>query len=361
MPGYKRTLEELEQHTVLFWPEEIKNYVAKIDPGERLLTSQETFLDILSVSGANPESWKNALDASGMAGNLFLKHLMVISDIAVEALRKLNPLYTQFPGGRMEFEWKGERHAYSFRDISVISGNGVHTSNDHFIRNYEINDKMYDLTMFLLYGDSSVNSGDFENLDLISKCVMGRFLGERDKVSKFAKERYLFVSSQTRGVIANAKGQALQKIVIKLLRGDLPEDQNWSIISGKIEGVRSSEDRETTFDLVVTGPDGHKTGIEVSFQETSNSTFERKARESQSIKEQLHARGHKLAFVLDGAGNIRSRRPSSATICLNSDCTVGFSPSELRVLANFLRECSGLPALPLLTPVVPPQSQPQQP
>jgi hypothetical protein len=252
----------------------------------------------------------------------------------------------------MKYEWQSGSYDYTFRDTTnrKISSSAIHTDTNQLIIDHKLNDKMGDLCMLLLHGSMSTNSEKFENPELLSRCNIGQYLGDQAGLLAHAQQLYLSVGNQATGAGANARGQALQTFVASILREDLPLVEGWRIGSGYISGVQAAPDRETTFDLVVHGPDGKITGVEVSFQETTNSTIERKAREARDVQAQLHAKGHALAFVLDGVGNIRIRRRAAATICANSDCTVGFSRPELRVLANFLRERSSLPVLPDVTP-----------
>lgn len=363
MPGYKRTLEELAQHTVMYWPAEVREQVAAVDFLQRLVDSHDQFLSIIGASGASPDAWEGVLQGSGLAGNLFLKHLLMVSDVAVEALKKLPPLHTQFAGGVMKYGWQGNSYEYRFRDTSnrKVSSGRIFTDTNGLLEDHDMTAHMHDLAMLVLHGAASTNPEQFENADLLAKCKIGQFLGNPLALSGHTQRLYLSTGNQSTGAGANARGQALQSFALSILREDLPTAEGWVLSSGSIAGVEAAEGRETTFDIVVRGPNDKITGVEVSFQETTNSVIERKAREARDVQAQLHARGHALAFVLDGVGNIRIRQRAAATICLYSDCTVGFSLQELRVLANFLRERSGLPALPLLTPAAPPQSQPQQP
>ncbi len=63
--------------------------------------------------------------------------------------------------------------------------------------------------------------------------------------------------------------------------------------------------------------------------------IERKAGQARSRQEQLHGRGHKIAYIIDGAGNFE-RRSALKTICAFSDCTVTLKDSELDKLSKFL-------------------------
>ena len=94
--------------------------------------------------------------------------------------------------------------------------------------------------------------------------------------------------------------------------------------------------RLTSFDLVINNGTKY-IAVEVSFQVTTNSVIERKAGQARARFEQIEQAGHRVAYVLDGAGNFR-RETALRTICSYSHCTVAFSRSELDVLCAFLRE-----------------------
>jgi hypothetical protein len=78
-------------------------------------------------------------------------------------------------------------------------------------------------------------------------------------------------------------------------------------------------------------------GIEISFQVTTNSTIERKASHASERQTLMKTAGHKIAYVIDGAGHFE-RSAAISKICQNSDCTVAYSDSEFDVLVDFLCE-----------------------
>jgi len=77
--------------------------------------------------------------------------------------------------------------------------------------------------------------------------------------------------------------------------------------------------------------------VEVSFQVTTNSTIERKAGQAKGRYEQIEKAGHRIAYVIDGAGNFQ-RETAMRTMLSHSHCSVAFSRDELNVLCNFLRD-----------------------
>jgi len=87
---------------------------------------------------------------------------------------------------------------------------------------------------------------------------------------------------------------------------------------------------------VARSPNGNFCAIEVSFQVTTNSTIERKSGQAQARQKLLHSHGHKIAYVIDGAGNF-ARQSALRTISQYSDCTVSFMDVELDKLVEYLK------------------------
>jgi len=159
-------------------------------------------------------------------------------------------------------------------------------------------------------------------------------LGKKDELSAFVKQRYIWVSRITGGATANRLGQLAQNYVQHFLEEKLPK---WRINIDQLPNVSQNERTSLSVDIIAQSPKGKFCGIEVSFQVTTNSTIERKAGQAQARQELLHKQGHKIAYVIDGAGNFE-RKSALTTICQYSDCTVSFNDTELNRLVKFLRK-----------------------
>jgi hypothetical protein len=141
------------------------------------------------------------------------------------------------------------------------------------------------------------------------------------------------------GSRSNNLGQLAQQFVLSFIQENLDVPGTAIQANGTLPGVSHTDtqaNRATTFDIVVSN-NGKFVAIEVSFQVTTNSVIERKAGQAKARNEQVTQAGHRIAYVLDGAGNFQ-RRTALQTICSFSHCTVAFSRSELRLLCEFLRE-----------------------
>ena len=339
MAKYARSLEELREKAVLFWPQEIVEKEASVSILPLLLKTQEKFISILNLADASPDSWKKLVDISEeMKGNLFLKHLMVLSDLGGEALNKLPPLKNYFRHGKMVYFWREKKYEYQFKLIHQkvpLANSSLGVDGKALLKGVSLNEKMEDVVMLLLYGAASIGGSLSE--DIKSKCAIGSLIGNPEEIEKFVRQSYIRVSKQVAGATANAMGQLAQDFVIEKLMSLLPD---WKFIrNGTLPKVsHTGGDTETTFDVVAVAPTSQYFGIEVSFQFTTNSVIERKAGQAAARMMLVHAAGHQICYVLDGAGNINVRASAVRNICKYSDCTVALSSMEMGVLAEFLRE-----------------------
>jgi hypothetical protein len=99
--NYARTPTQLRKKAVLYWPDELakKEKAASIMP--RLLSTQDKFISILDVSDSSPEAWKHALPATNeIPANLFLKHLMILSDVGGEPLQRIRTGFSSCQSSR---------------------------------------------------------------------------------------------------------------------------------------------------------------------------------------------------------------------------------------------------------------------
>lgn len=338
---YQRTVEQLEEHATLSWPLEL----ADKDDGAAIVTTllktQDDFIAILNFPVQSVEEFIKILPSAKMSPNLFVKHLVVLSDFSGEMIKRtITNLKTYIPNGDLQYEWDGDVRMYHFSALfDTSSGNikkklGIEGM-DLFDK-HELNDYMEEIIVLLLIGSSAL---DEDTAHWFAKCEISNYLGNKRKLEQYVKQRYIWVSSISKGSTANALGHAAQNHVMAFLQeninlddivfqkdGNLPEVTHYDPESG----------RETNFDIVVSR-NNRFVGIEVSFQVTTNSVIQRKSREASASYVQVKEAGHKMAYVIDGAGNFE-RHQAIRLICANSDCTVAFTQSELKILANFITE-----------------------
>jgi hypothetical protein len=339
MGHYNRTLDELRKNAVLHWPDEILSAAEEVGTLPLLLKTQDNFISILKVASKDPYSWKVAVDnSSQLSGSLFLKHLMVLSDLGGEALNKLPPLSNYIPRGSLTFDWNGKPFNYQLREIGSqcsLTNTALNVDAKKLVKGLDLNGIGMDVCMLLLFG--SLLTNDSLPSEVKEKCVLGELLGQTEELDKFIKQRYLFVSKQVSGATANSLGQITQIYVAEKLKSYL--GAGWSVkLNGSLPGVfHNFEGNGTNFDVVVMSPTKKYFGVEISFQVTTNSTIERKARESESVMKSVHSKGHKICYVIDGAGNINVRKNAVSILCNHSDCTVAMSDSEIKHLASYFK------------------------
>ncbi len=112
----------LEKGACLYWPEELASKASEISALSPLIETQDIFLSVLKTANKNPTVWETVVLASEkLSPNLFLKHLMVLSDIGGERLQRFKKDFaTIFPSGKFEYVWQGNSYQHAF---TTSSGN----------------------------------------------------------------------------------------------------------------------------------------------------------------------------------------------------------------------------------------------
>jgi hypothetical protein len=338
--SYQRNVEQLRAVASMFWPSEVSREEAEMSVIPVLLQTQDQFIAILSVQVANIEGFFGVLTAATLPISLFLKHLVVLADFGGEMLQRVNrEFHGLFPEGRLEYIWNGNTHLYYFQNLPInnLDNNRLGISGRRLAEEREFTTLDQDVIALLLLGSAATD----ENVaNILSKCEISEYLGQPDKLDKLIKQRYIWVSRITGGSQSNNLGQIAQRYVAQYLQENLGILNVDIAMNGHLPGVTHTEEKDnrlTTFDIVLSKANSQFVAVEISFQVTTNSVIERKSGQAQSRFQQIERLGHKIAYVIDGAGNFQ-RETALRTICTHSHCTVAFSPSELDVLCDYIRE-----------------------
>lgn len=331
-----RSYDDLRSEAVNFWPAELAKRERDSSVIPLLISTQDKFISLLHVADNSPDGWKAILPkTTQLPANLFLKHLMILSDLGGEQLQRFKrELPAVFCDNIMQYIWRGNNYEYTFKTFGqqiAWSNKKLAVDGDGLSEAIPLDKAMEDVTMLLMHGATSTN----ERLPevIAEKCVIGNLLGNKPELDKFVRQRYIWVSRITGGATANTLGYLAQNYVKEQLQNML---RKWDFSKKTISGISQTGGRTNIpFDMVSESPQGHYCAIEVSFQFTTNSTIERKAGQAQARQSLLHEYGHHIAYVIDGAGNFE-RRSALSTICQYSDCTVTFKDSEIQKLADFL-------------------------
>lgn len=335
-----KTVEELAKDACNYWPTELVKEAADKSTLIPLIETQDTFLNLLKVADANPYAWKEALTQNkSLSANLFLKHLMVLTDIGGERLQRYAKDFAQiFPKGKLEFTFDDSTCIYKFskNDKRIWNNKKLRVEKSLLLENRKTFDNdMLDVCMLLIWG---ANTTDPSNLpdEILEKAIIGSMIGNSDKLEKYIKERYLFVSRQIGGSTANDLGYICEAYVKNKFEKLLPD--NYSFNGHTLKNVTLNDTQLTTFDLVISNSKTKRSiGIEISFQVTTNSVIERKAQNANNRQQLAHKHSHKVGYIIDGSGNFQ-RKSAIQNILNYSDCTVNFSDAGLLKMVNYIKD-----------------------
>lgn len=331
------SIQALETSACLYWPKHLGDAIAEISSLPILLKTQDQFLSILKCSDKSPDACIRTIqDISTLSPNLFLKHLMVLSDIGGERTQRFAKDFDLlFPTGMMEYVWNGKTYTHTF-GINKKSWNNkaLNVEKSVLLKESTFNQDMIDVTMLLLWGSTIINNHSLPQ-ELIDKCTIGQYIGLPEQLDEFVKQRYLIVSRITGGSQVNDLGHACEQYAAQYLSNVLPAH---IIVGGhNIPNISHNDKNLVTFDLVATNQETNRcVAIEISFQVTTNSVIERKSGLAKPRQEMLHRYGHSVAYIIDGSGNFQ-RKNAITTILSFSDCTVNFSDENLDNLAKFIQ------------------------
>ncbi len=337
---YIRERAELEKYACKWWPEALVTLEAESSIIPQLIRTQDKFISILTLAKAEePKSVFDVMTASDFAANMFLKHLMVLTDFGSEPLQRINRDFsTYFPKKELMYSINGEELSYTFTELPVkgtLNNKKMKTDVKGIQTSEKLTPFFKDLIVLLLFG---ANATDDNLAGIFSKCTVGNLMGKADELKDFIKQRYIFVSRITGGAQANGLGNSAQVYAQRYLEKKL--GSSYQVKSnGHIPGVTQNDRTETTFDLSVEH-NGKYVGIEISFQVTTNSTIERKAGQAKARYSSVNSNHSYIAYIIDGAGNFQ-RESALTTICRYSHCTVAYTDEEFDVLIKFIKEKIG--------------------
>jgi hypothetical protein len=337
--AYNRTLDELKSKASLHWTEELVTAANKETLLFDLLATQDEFIAVLKVASKSPLSWRVVLDESeNLTLPLFTKHLMILCDLGGETLNKILPIEKYFPDLGINLSWQGKGFTYKFKaiqDSKSLTNSALNLSKNHIKKNNR-GPLLEDLVMILFFGGLAENG--FLPEQYLVNTQIGSMLGDVETLDSYIQQNYIRVSTQIKGAHSNALGHFAQNYVANLLKENLSDA--WKVkLEGSLTGVKHSDEEgaESNFDITAVSPNGVQFAIEVSFQVTTNSVIERKARDSAAIQQRANALKHFICYVIDGAGNINVRKHAVKTILSHSDCTVALTGPEIGVLSDFLK------------------------
>lgn len=344
---YLRTVKDLEQVGCKWWPREVRDEAMKVSILQYLLDTQEQFISLLTLADRNkPEKLFALLEASNFEFHLFLKHLILLTDVGSEPIQRFNTSFREiFPDGMLHYAIGKKQYTYQFVELPTKGKPDNKKMQIDVLGNLQkpCRNKQLskDLIMLLIYGAASTTA---RTAAVLYKCNAYEYLGQVELIKKYVRQNYIRVSRIVGGKEASNLGNVAQSYAVGYLAEHLGDGYN-VVSGGTIPGVKMDDDKDVTFDIVVDRKDDEGrykkyVGVEVSFQETSNSTIERKAREAQARFRNTQNKRCYVAYIIDGAGNF-SRTSAVTDLCNNSHCNVAYTPSEFDLLIEFIKEKLG--------------------
>lgn len=186
---YLRSVRELEQAGCKWWPKEVRDEAMKVSILQYLLDTQEEFISLLTLAdNTTPEKLFKLLEASGFEYHLFLKHLILLTDVYSESLLRFNSSFWEiFPEGKLEFHIGKQKHIYKFTAMPTQGVlNNKKMQSDTFeslsapCRNVEL---CKDLIMILIYGAASTTT----LTAVLYKCNAYEYLGNQRMIRDVVK------------------------------------------------------------------------------------------------------------------------------------------------------------------------------
>ena len=345
---YLRSIEDLEKLACNWWPIEVRKEAQKMSILQYLLDTQERFISILKLANKKkPEKIFELLKASSFDYHLFLKHLILLTDLGAEQLQRINKVFDSlFPDHKLVYKQGRKEESYLFSALptkGALNNKKLKIDTLEHLKSSSYNEALCkDLIMMLIFGASSTNR---QVKSVLYKCNCNEYLGDDTKIEDFVRKNYIRVSRIIAGKESNDLGNKAQEYAMNYLSKKLGDGYRLQS-NGKLPDVSENDGKTwATFDILVDRIDDTSKykpyiAVEVSFQETSNSVVERKSKLARNRFVQVSGRRSFVAYILDGIGNF-SRAAAIRTLCENSHCTVAYTPEEFDVLAEFIRKKLG--------------------
>lgn len=332
----KLSYNSIERTALGTWPDVIRKQAAR-DP---LFDFHSQFVDELLNLDLRPNELRKSLNKVNMPFPMFLKHLMILADFGGEPLRLIHQRRMHvFQNAKSKVAFlvidrRGRKFRLQIREFhrkSRFDLKALGVTPEQLLSTSPATELQIDTALVLLTGHESVNSvlsGQLANSRVGD--VIRRHRGNESAFNTFLSTRYLEVSSQVRGARSNRLGQLMQNKVQSTLQKELGSDY----IFGKKIGKKS-------YDIVIrrapssSASDSKKSvAIEVLFQETTNSTIERKGNLAHVGR---RSKGVARCFVIDGYGAFK-RESAVKKMVARSDFSSNANPQQLKLLAQFVKQ-----------------------
>jgi len=275
---------------------------------------------IETLSNSSEENIVDELLILPVSRLCLLKHLMIILDTSAETLdRAAMYIYTNGITGLtvvdtiIPFKKLGP-HFYKNLNNANIGTSDV--------------DLASDIINLLCYASQSVEFGDFITFQ---KCNLISLVGSKEKLDSHLFLLPLNSNSQIKQLRAVDFGHQLEIYISKKLEP----------LMIRLNVKKALRNRyvvnDQQFDLVLEKDNRHAI-IEIAFQETTNSTLERKGKQAKNgLFNLIDSNDDRLIYIVDGAGYFK-RINALTDLVTNSHFSCNVSDSSLSELINYLED-----------------------
>jgi hypothetical protein len=328
------TPTQLRNCALLYWPPQIRAEVASQSFLDTMMATYPLFRQVMHDSRdfnsllANIRILNNSNE---LPMNVFLRHCMLFSDLGWEAIKKwFGDAYAEvFPEGLLTAQNLQQA-------IPLIRQGKIRTSSAHITSSYdyalkEAERQQIEALIFVLFYGSDVND------QVMGKCNLAVYLSDDGSLfDADSQVKYIQVSRQTGGAAAAIGGSLLEnRIAIDPITELLSTEYPNLRFSMSKEHEFATGQRMTSDQWFVSEVNNRAVALEVSFQETTNSTIERKRRDAQN-RQRLFPINVVSAFVLDGVGTLDHRHNAVRDIIQYSDIVVSARPDQVEYLGRFI-------------------------
>lgn len=295
-----------------FWSERFIN--PHINPLlNELSESYNLILDTIKKS--NPLTLIDNLLDLEVNDSILIKHIMILLDTSAETIDRA-----------AMYIYEKELTQLTLED-KIIKFNKLGPDYSKNLSNRKIRradkDLQKDILNILLYASQSKEFGKYETF---KKCNLAEIVGDDKKLQDHLSFLALRSSAQIKQLRAVDLGNQHENYVKETIRH-------------LIEKYGTSDNRYNgqQFDLVLENGNKHAI-VEIAFQETTNSTIERKAKQAKNgLFNSVDENNDRLIYIIDGAG-VYKRKRALKDLITNSHLICNLSDAEMDKFRTYLED-----------------------
>ncbi len=308
-----KKLEYLKTTSSWFWSDEI----IKPHSNPLLLELENSYSTVIeALMKINADLIVDELISLNIKRSLLLKHIMIFLDTSAETLDRA-AMYINYK------KFGGLTVGNKFIQFKKLGPSFYKNLNNEAIFNSD-NNLTHDLLCILCYASQSK---EFSHFETFNKCNLAIIVGDKNLLHKHLYYLPLRSTAQIKQLRAVDFGLQLE-IYIRNFLAPIIETLDLHYSNGnRYYGQQ--------FDRVIE-KDGKYIIIEIAFQETTNSTLERKGKQAKNgLFQQVDKNGDKLVYIVDGAGYFK-RHNALSNIIEYSHFTCNVSQCNLQMLEEFI-------------------------